>query len=88
MSGMLKNVSSYNQKQVCSSENLEDSGNISRAWDSIGENIKISAQDSLGYCEPKHCKPWFDEECSELLTEGRRLNYSDCRPQVKQMKVT
>jgi hypothetical protein len=30
-------------------------------------NIKISAQESLGYCESKHHKPWFDEECSELV---------------------
>jgi uncharacterized FlaG/YvyC family protein len=34
-------------------ENLEDSGDINRAWDNIGENIKISAQESLGYCESK-----------------------------------
>jgi hypothetical protein len=38
-------------------ENLEDSGDINRAWDNIRENIKISAQESLGYCESKHCKP-------------------------------
>jgi hypothetical protein len=35
-------------------ENLEDSGNINRAWDSITENINISAQESLGYCESKY----------------------------------
>jgi hypothetical protein len=56
----------YNQKQVCSSGNLEeDNGDITRAWDNIRENIKISAQE-LGYCESKHCKLWFDE-CSELV---------------------
>jgi uncharacterized FlaG/YvyC family protein len=38
-------------------ENFEDTGDINRAWDSIRENIKIPAQDSLGYCETKHCKP-------------------------------
>jgi hypothetical protein len=38
-----------------------------RAWDSIRENIKMSAQESLGYCESKHPKPWFDEECSKLV---------------------
>jgi hypothetical protein len=32
-------------------ENLEDSGDINRAWNIIRENIKISAQDCLGYCE-------------------------------------
>jgi flagellar biosynthesis/type III secretory pathway chaperone len=32
-------------------ENLEDSGDINRAWDNIRENIKILAQENLGYCE-------------------------------------
>jgi hypothetical protein len=48
-------------------ENLQDSGDINRVWDSIRENIKISSQESLGYCESKHCKQWFDEECSKLV---------------------
>jgi hypothetical protein len=34
-------------------ENLEDSGDINRACENIRENIKISAQESLGYCESK-----------------------------------
>jgi hypothetical protein len=38
-------------------KNLKDSGDINRAWDSIRENIKTSAKESLGYCESKHCKP-------------------------------
>jgi hypothetical protein len=46
-------------------ENFEDSGDVNRAWDNIRENIKISAEESLGYCESKHRKPWFDEECSK-----------------------
>jgi hypothetical protein len=37
-------------------ENLEDSGDINGAWDNIRENIRTSAQDSLGYCEAKHRK--------------------------------
>jgi hypothetical protein len=48
-------------------ENLEDSGDINRAWNNDRENIKIWAQESLGYCESKHRKLWFDEECSELV---------------------
>jgi hypothetical protein len=31
-------------------ENLEDNGDINRAWDNR-ENIKISAQESPSYCE-------------------------------------
>jgi uncharacterized FlaG/YvyC family protein len=48
-------------------ENLEDSGDINRAWDNIRENIKISTQESLGHCESEHHKPWFDEEYSRLV---------------------
>jgi hypothetical protein len=42
-------------------------GTSKRAWDNIRENIKITAQDSLGYCESQHSKPWFDEKCSKLV---------------------
>jgi hypothetical protein len=38
----------------------------------ILETIKISAQESLGYCEPKHRKPWFDEGCSELIDQRKQ----------------
>jgi hypothetical protein len=38
----------------------------------IRENIKISAKESLGYCESKHCKPWFDEECSKLVDQRKQ----------------
>jgi hypothetical protein len=58
------------RKKFAALENLEDSGDINRAWDSIRENIKISAQESIGYYESKNRKLWFDEECSKLV--GRR----------------
>jgi hypothetical protein len=64
-------------------EGLEDSGDINGAWDNIRENISISAQESLGYCELKHRKPWFDEECSKLADLRKQLNYSGSRTQVK-----
>jgi DNA repair ATPase RecN len=53
-------------------ENLEDSGDINGAWDNIRENIKISAKQSLGYCESKHLTPWFDEECSKLVDQRKQ----------------
>jgi arginine utilization protein RocB len=53
-------------------ENLEESGDINRAWDNITENIKISAKESLDYCEPKLRKPWFDEECSKLVDRRKQ----------------
>jgi hypothetical protein len=41
-------------------ENLNISEDINRAWENIKENIKISAQESLGLHEWKQHKPWFD----------------------------
>jgi hypothetical protein len=48
-------------------ENLGNSGDNNRAWDNIRENIKMSAQESVGYWESKHRKPKFDEERSQLV---------------------
>jgi hypothetical protein len=43
---------------------LDETFDINNAWESIRENIKISAEDNLGYQKLKHNKPWFDDECS------------------------
>jgi hypothetical protein len=53
--------------KFASPENLKDNGDINSEWDNIKGNIKISAKEGLGYCEPKHHKPWFDEKCSKLV---------------------
>jgi hypothetical protein len=52
-------------------ENLDDNGDINRVWDAIRENIKIYAKESVDYCESKHHKLWFDEECSKLIVDRR-----------------
>ena len=44
-------------------ENLSDCEDINRAWENIKENITTSVKESLGLCELKQHKPWFDEEC-------------------------
>jgi hypothetical protein len=53
-------------------ENLEDIGDINKVWENIRENINISAQEILGYCEPKHRKPWFYEGCSKLVARRKQ----------------
>jgi hypothetical protein len=40
---------------------------INSAWDSVRENIKISAKGIIGYYELKMHKPLFDEGCMKLL---------------------
>jgi hypothetical protein len=47
-------------------EDLDAEVEINSAWKMIRENIKISAKESVGYCELKQHKPWFDEACSKL----------------------
>jgi 50S ribosomal subunit-associated GTPase HflX len=45
---------------------LDTEVEINSAWEMIRENINISAKESLGYCELKKQKPWFDEGCLKL----------------------
>jgi len=56
-------------------ENISDSEDINIAWENIKGDITNLAKDSLGLCERKQHKPWFDEECSH------------CTDQRKQTKV-
>jgi hypothetical protein len=48
-------------------EDLDAEVEINTIWETIRENIKISAKETLGHYEMKKHKPWFDEECSKLL---------------------
>jgi hypothetical protein len=43
-----------------------------RAWETIRENIKISAKESLSYYELRKHKPWFDKGCSKLVDQRKR----------------
>ncbi|PNF19155.1 hypothetical protein B7P43_G09800 [Cryptotermes secundus] len=47
-------------------ENLDTEVNVNKTSETIRENIKMSAKESLGYYELKKHKPWFDEEWSKL----------------------
>jgi RNAse (barnase) inhibitor barstar len=50
-------------------EELDAEKELNCTWETIGENIKISAKESLGHFELKKHKPWFDEGCSKLLDQ-------------------
>jgi hypothetical protein len=43
---------------LAASEDFDVKNEIDAIWETIGENIKISAKESLGYYEPKQHKPW------------------------------
>jgi hypothetical protein len=53
-------------------ENLDTEVDINKAWETIRENIKVSAEESPGYYEVKKHKPWFDEECSKLSDQRKQ----------------
>jgi hypothetical protein len=53
-------------------ENLDAEVDIMRAQETIRENIKISAKDSLGYYELKKHTPWFYKGCSKLLDQRKQ----------------
>jgi hypothetical protein len=53
-------------------ENLNVSEDINKASENIKENIKISAQESLGLHERKQHKPWFDAECAQFLDKRKQ----------------
>jgi hypothetical protein len=52
--------------------NLDNDVDINRAWETIRENIKISAKACVGYYELKKHKPWFDEGSSKLLDQRKQ----------------
>jgi hypothetical protein len=52
-------------------EDLDTEVEINSAWETIRENITISAIEGLGYFELKKHRPWFDERCSKLLDQRK-----------------
>jgi hypothetical protein len=54
-------------KRFTALENLDTEVDINSAWDTIRENITISAKESLASYELKKHKPLFDKGCSKLL---------------------
>jgi hypothetical protein len=45
---------------------------INSAWETIRENINISAKERVCYFEMKKHKPWFNEGCSKLLDQRKQ----------------
>jgi hypothetical protein len=58
--------------RFAASEDLHAEVEINSAWETIRENIKISAKESLGYYEMKKHKPWFEEGRSKLLDRRKQ----------------
>jgi hypothetical protein len=61
-----------NKSTFAALENLDDNGDINRAWETIRENTKISAKDSTRFRESKSYKPWVNEECLKLVDRRKQ----------------
>jgi hypothetical protein len=46
----------FSKNKFAALENLDDNGDINRAWETIRENIRISAKENIGLCESKSYK--------------------------------
>jgi hypothetical protein len=57
--------------EVAALENSDAEVDVNTAWETITENIKISAKESLGYYELKKHKPLFDGR-SKLSDEWKQ----------------
>jgi hypothetical protein len=53
-------------------ENLDNSGDIHRAWENIKESNQTSDRESLGLHESKQHKPWYDAECLGILDRRKQ----------------
>jgi hypothetical protein len=51
---------------------LDTGLDVNKTWETIGKNIRISANESQGYYELKTLKPRFDEGCSKLLDQRKK----------------
>jgi hypothetical protein len=54
-------------------ENLDTEVDVNKSWETIRENINISAKESLDYYEVKKNKPWFDEGCWKSLDQRKQV---------------
>jgi len=53
-------------------ENVNDDGDVNRTWENIKENMRISAEESLGLHELNQNKLCFDDECLGFLDRRKR----------------
>ena len=56
---------------ITSNENA-DEVDINDMWKNTRDNIKVAAEESMGYCEVKKKTPWFDDDCSNVAERRKQ----------------
>jgi hypothetical protein len=67
--------------------NLNAEVDINGAWETIRENIKISAKDSLGCYELKKHNTWLDGKCQKLLEELHKMYSSPSITRLMKLRM-
>ncbi|KAJ4441103.1 hypothetical protein ANN_10953 [Periplaneta americana] len=57
---------------LATSDEVEEELDVNNMWQNIRDNIKIAAEQSIGYYETKEKKPWFDEDCSIVVDRRKQ----------------
>jgi hypothetical protein len=69
-------------------EDLDAEVEINTIWETIRENIKISAKESLGYHEPSSISHDLMKDAQNYWIRGNKLNCSGYRIQMKSIAIT
>ena len=56
---------------ITSNENA-DEVDINDTWENIRDNIKVATGESIGYYEVKKRKPWFDDDCLNVVERRKQ----------------
>jgi hypothetical protein len=64
-----------------------DDVDINRALETIKENLKVPATESVGFYEMKRHMPWVDEECSKLFDKKKQAKLQWLQNPSQQVEV-
>jgi hypothetical protein len=63
---------------------LNAEADVNSVWETVGDRIKISTKETLGFYVLKKHKSCLDEGCSKLLDKKKnKLNWNGCRIQAE-----
>jgi hypothetical protein len=68
-------------------ENLDTEVDVNKAWETIKENIKISAKENPGYYELKQHKPWFVKVHTKLIDQRKEAKLQWLQDPSKQSVI-
>ncbi|KAJ4450411.1 hypothetical protein ANN_01835 [Periplaneta americana] len=72
---------------LASSDEVEEELDVNSMWENIRDNIKIAAEESIGYYETKKKKPWFDEDCCMVVERRKQAKLKFLQDPVEEIEI-